>query len=208
MIITRNWFGNVKSTFAQVFGKKKKDVVRRVRSQVRKTDGILFVGPRTLCIRFKKFCVENGLSVNHTDVFPIPASNTADVDTMELDEFAPRTFDDKIFTDHCKAICSTGYSLFVDDFQACDKWYDYIRSPAMKRVLSSTTVHRWILLDQVQESYNSSIRQLDLSTLGVPLYQLTAVLRNTTQIADVSLNIRQQRLTDGPCIRCPCTGVR
>ena len=62
----------------------------------------------------------------------------------------------------------------------------------MKRVLSSTTIHRWILLDRVQERYK--IQQLDLSTLGVPLYQLTAVLRNTTQIADVSLNIRQQRL--------------
>ena len=62
----------------------------------------------------------------------------------------------------------------------------------MKRVLSSTAIHRWILLDRVQDLYN--IRQLDLSTLGVPLYQLTAVLRNTTQIADVSINIRQQRL--------------
>ena len=65
------------------------------------------------------------MSVNHTDVFPIPASNTADVDTMDLDMFAPAgKYNDsvkqkqtKIFTDHCEAICSTGYSLFVDDFQ-------------------------------------------------------------------------------------------
>ena len=87
------------------------------------SDGILFVGPRNLCIRFKKFCVENGLSVNHTDVFPIPASNTDDVDLMDLDKFAPG---DSIFTNHCEAILSTGYSLFVDDFQVTSQILDFI----------------------------------------------------------------------------------
>ena len=94
------------------------------------SDGILFVGPSNLCIRFKKFCVESGLSVNYTDVFPIPASNTDDVDMMDLDKFAPphshHVSDNGIFTDHCEAILSTGYSLFVDDFQVTSQILDFI----------------------------------------------------------------------------------
>ena len=99
------------------------------------SDGILFVGPRNLCIRFKKFCVENGVSVNHTDVFPIPASNTADVDTMDLDKFASSYSYSygKIFTDHCEAICSTGYSLFVDDFQVFTLFICYVYSFSTKK---------------------------------------------------------------------------
>ena len=68
------------------------------------------------------------MSVHHTDVFPIPASNTADVDTMDLDKFAPSgpSPQHKIFTNHCEAICSTGYSLFVDDFQVTFHLLDFI----------------------------------------------------------------------------------
>lgn len=49
-------------------------------------------------------------------------------------------------------------------------------------------------MDRVQEIINLS--QVDLSTLNIPHYKLQAILRNTIEIADLSLRIRGARVND------------
>ena len=62
-------------------------------------------------------------------------------------------------------------------------------------MLSSTNTHRWVLSDRVQQYKFGGIPQPDLSTLNVPLYKLQAVLRNSAEISELSLRIRNVHLS-------------
>ena len=87
---------------------------------------ILFVGPDPLYVRFKHFCMGNGLTVHHTDV--LPASSSADVITMDIEKFAPYG-DDKAFSDNCNVIISDEFHVFIDDFQVNKSTIDYACTP-------------------------------------------------------------------------------
>ena len=74
------------------------------------------MGPATLCVRFSKFCTENGLSVYQTEELPVPHPVATDVLVMDIEKFAPRD-DEKTFSNNCDVVCSEVYDIFIDDFQ-------------------------------------------------------------------------------------------
>ena len=61
------------------------------------------------------------LKGNANNILPLDVNSVKD---KGVSEFA--SYEDGIFTDHCEAILSTGYSLFVDDFQVTSLILDFI----------------------------------------------------------------------------------